>query len=823
MFTYKDLYTQVVEEIEKRKIYPSADPYATQGSKTQITDPIVFSARNLSADTSVVLDSVANLFQELIPPTIHSGLTVKATDPISNKVVVEAGKGSFGGRIYILNNDVTIEVPFSIDNSTTVFYINLYINGVQIERNPNADRLTLAKVVVPEPGTTNRVKDKKSDDYEWDAHIINLKPIALYGDGKGNLEEDSIDIFRDAIGDILADNLIGNIRLNEDLKIINTAGTLELNSDSLLLKDFNGQTLMKLNDKGTYFFDGAGRELGRFTTIDARVGNILITKNSLQSGNFVAGSAGFRIQDTGNAEFSDVTVRGTIYANTGTIGGFTITSDKLYGTTTGTIQTGANVGAGQNGVKLDVDGLHVYDDVLGRVVFFPSNGDAPTISSGTITEVIYEITTNSIMRTAETVGDGGASSSGILINNTGLYGCENNQYLANANLKVLSTGDVYLKGEIVATKGQIGSVTITADKLSGGLIEGATIRSPIIETREDVPKIRLDQDGFYYQVTPSSGKYGGLDSGITDGFQWGDGTKYGGGVSAYLFNVNYPLLSIMTENIDLADIRLYNRSDVPGGGTGPHEIGDLIVVSGTLQICTSAGSPGTFTAFLKVGDVDRASRALDNLESVAINTSLISDTDNTDDLGSSTKEWKDLYIDGTANIDSLVADTADINAGTVDALIGGTTPDAITGTTIKADTSLELAAGATVTEIENNDALGTSDTKLCTQGNVKAYVDNTVVKLGVGTYQGDGAATLGVTGVGFLPKTITIYAQVDSYFAFKSNVDGTGAYINNATGAFTDDHVISLDADGFTVGDGTVGPTNIFNVNGRTYTYIAFG
>jgi hypothetical protein len=35
-------------------------------------------------------------------------------------------------------------------------------------------------------------------------------------------------------------------------------------------------------------------------------------------------------------------------------------------------------------------------------------------------------------------------------------------------------------------------------------------------------------------------------------------------------------------------------------------------------------------------------------------------------------EWKDLYIDGTANIDSLVADTADINGGTVDgATIGG--------------------------------------------------------------------------------------------------------------------------------------------------------
>ena len=41
-------------------------------------------------------------------------------------------------------------------------------------------------------------------------------------------------------------------------------------------------------------------------------------------------------------------------------------------------------------------------------------------------------------------------------------------------------------------------------------------------------------------------------------------------------------------------------------------------------------------------------------------------TDNDDDLGTSALEFKDLYIDGTANIDSLVADTADINGGTVD-------------------------------------------------------------------------------------------------------------------------------------------------------------
>jgi hypothetical protein len=46
-------------------------------------------------------------------------------------------------------------------------------------------------------------------------------------------------------------------------------------------------------------------------------------------------------------------------------------------------------------------------------------------------------------------------------------------------------------------------------------------------------------------------------------------------------------------------------------------------------------------------------------------------TDNDVDLGTSSLEFKDLYLDGTANIDSLVADTADINGGTVDAVVIG--------------------------------------------------------------------------------------------------------------------------------------------------------
>lgn len=66
-------------------------------------------------------------------------------------------------------------------------------------------------------------------------------------------------------------------------------------------------------------------------------------------------------------------------------------------------------------------------------------------------------------------------------------------------------------------------------------------------------------------------------------------------------------------------------------------------------------------------------------------------TDNDVDLGTSSLEFKDLWIDGTANIDSLVADTADINAGTIDnTAVGGTTPAAGAFTTLSSNSTSTL-------------------------------------------------------------------------------------------------------------------------------------
>ncbi len=74
----------------------------------------------------------------------------------------------------------------------------------------------------------------------------------------------------------------------------------------------------------------------------------------------------------------------------------------------------------------------------------------------------------------------------------------------------------------------------------------------------------------------------------------------------------------------------------------------------------------------------------DNAEQVYIADGIFGpQTDNDVDLGASGVEWKDAYFDGTVTTDALVADTADINAGSIDGTtIGANSAAAGTFTTI---------------------------------------------------------------------------------------------------------------------------------------------
>jgi hypothetical protein len=127
-------------------------------------------------------------------------------------------------------------------------------------------------------------------------------------------------------------------------------------------------------------------------------------------------------------------------------------------------------------------------------------------------------------------------------------------------------------------------------------------------------------------------------------------------------------------------------------------VGDWIIFNGVVWQKVDGGSTGDLTSLTVRDNTILGSSNTDTVTFTArINSDFEPATDNTYDLGRVGHEWRDLYIDGTANIDNLVADTAAITGGTIDnTVIGGTTPAAGTFTTLTAtgQTSLGGAAGS---------------------------------------------------------------------------------------------------------------------------------
>jgi len=108
---------------------------------------------------------------------------------------------------------------------------------------------------------------------------------------------------------------------------------------------------------------------------------------------------------------------------------------------------------------------------------------------------------------------------------------------------------------------------------------------------------------------------------------------------------------------------------------------------------------------------------------VASTTDIKPKTNNTLDIGTTGLKFKNLFIQGTANLP-----TVDIDAGAIDgAIVGANSAAAGTFTNLTASTNLTLASGATVTAILDEDNLvSDSDTSLATQQSIKAYVDGQI-------------------------------------------------------------------------------------------------
>lgn len=168
-------------------------------------------------------------------------------------------------------------------------------------------------------------------------------------------------------------------------------------------------------------------------------------------------------------------------------------------------------------------------------------------------------------------------------------------------------------------------------------------------------------------------------------------------------------------------------------------------------------------------------------------------TDNTVDLGSAALEFKDLYIDGIANIDSLIADTVDINAGTIDGVtIGASTPSTGSFTTLAASSTTTLSGLTASTALALNSSKEVVSVTNTGTGNNVLASSPVLVTPNIGT---PSAATLtnatglpvstGISGLGTGVATFLTTPSSSNLAAAITDETGTGALVFSSSPTFS--------------------------------------
>lgn len=298
---------------------------------------------------------------------------------------------------------------------------------------------------------------------------------------------------------------------------------------------------------------------------------------------------------------------GTIIATAGSIGGWTVESNKLY-TAGGTIQVGSApsqvVNSANPGVRLDASGLYGYG-TIGNTFALYTDGRPPYISSGTITGVVYEVTTAAVLRT-------GTVNPRVQIDNSGIFAYNAAgalKFQVDAATGLLTASDGVFSGSVTAS-------TITGGTVTGALVSGGTVSAAGGTVTLTNSGIRID-------------KASGTASADAANIVW----STGGTVLSRMFS--FPATSVADNELWISaenSSGRYGRALIKAGNT------EISLSSRYNQIIFSAnGASGAVISYSKI---------------------LPSYTD-TLDLGESGSRWRSAEI-GTVNSVTENIDTANI-------------------------------------------------------------------------------------------------------------------------------------------------------------------
>ena len=291
-----------------------------------------------------------------------------------------------------------------------------------------------------------------------------------------------------------------------------------------------------------------------------------------------------------------------------------------------------------------------------------------------------------------------------------------------------------------------------------------------------------------------------------------------------------------SENLNVASGKVYKINNVEtlsATTLGSNVVNSALTNVGTLTALTVSGNASI------EGNVDLGNATSDTITATGrFDSDLVPSTDGARDLGSSTLEWKDLYLDGTAHVDTL---DVDVNAGIVgDATVGGTlgvTGDAtlgadldvtgtITGNSFSGSgsglsagttpiTTLDIDGGTDIgADLVDADLIVVDDgaggtNRKSAMSRVKNYV--------LGGGQGATFAAINVSGISTLAFVDSTQLKVSGISTFTGAIDANGgATIDNIQIGVTGNNEIDTASGNLTIDSagGTVAVDDNLTVSG---------
>lgn len=213
-----------------------------------------------------------------ILPQLLEGLTVKATTPPSDAVLVSPGSAYANGKRLILSKQVRLPIPITQDVNAQVFHVVMYGDEQPIVTK-TFDRLTqarLAMIVAPFKDVKKIIDNRSTNPNTHDAYIVSGRDLLL---STGlEIDEYTEDALRNIVLKLRAEAIFGKLVVGDLLTVESSDGTIRL-SDAIRIFDNDANLLALLSRDGLFFFTANGRPTARFTSEEgaSRVGGLQIT------------------------------------------------------------------------------------------------------------------------------------------------------------------------------------------------------------------------------------------------------------------------------------------------------------------------------------------------------------------------------------------------------------------------------------------------------------------------------------------------------------------------------------------------------------------